>query len=749
MTTELEWQFGGWLRSVPPIVAWAILAGVAVGGMALIIYFYRRTLRKLPRGQRITLGIMRVLLLAAVFLLLANPSRVERPKTPAKDARRLDVLVDRSASMYSVDNRNETRLENAARTWKQHTDEAAKAYDQIDHFRFANHLEKADSLDAALKTGGQGDQTQLWQALDDAMKQSPAGIVSLTDGLDTSGQAADALIQEAQTRGIPLYFVPAQNRSRPENFLTIRDMKTPSKVLRRTQFKAAIIAEISTLHDRDIPVELWSGSQKLAETTLKARAGWNVMPWTPQVTSGDPGVMPLEFRLGAGDEQETAASTTQVVDHTAVDVLYYQGALQWGYRFLRAALETDPSFHLTSILNPALGVKIATPSATTMDDLPDTEEGLKKFQIVILAHVLADQLSAKQMQALIDYAKDGGGVLFIAPDSDATKKFAGTPLETMLPIVFDSGGESTEQRAAHSFEAQMRNAFESNNSDSGEPGDNNLEEPTLLAFQVEQGGGTVFKNGEAVPMFSNFAKIARAKPGAQVLAVHPSEKTADDLPRILMARQQFGEGFTVAMATDLLWRWKMSLPSDSKAPEIFWQQLMLSLAPSTGEGIRIVKGSSMAAVNRGVTLTVEGVDGDTPPNVAAVSPAGKRQTLPATKADGSWQATLTPDIEGRWQLIATGTADDTASMTLPVEKELRTAENSNAPPDLDGMRRIAEATGGALITSDPVFQQQAAESAGGVELKTSQPAWNETWLLGLLLGLYGTELIVRRIFRLV
>ena len=52
---------------------------------------------------------------------------------------------------------------------------------------------------------------------------------------------------------------------------------------------------------------------------------------------------------------------------------------------------------------------------------------------------------------------------------------------------------------------------------------------------------------------------------------------------ILLARQQIGEGFTAVLATDLLWRWKMSLPSGSHAVETFWQQLLLSLAPPPGK----------------------------------------------------------------------------------------------------------------------------------------------------------------------
>jgi len=752
VNSDFEWQFGGWLQRVSPGVAWGILGVMGIGGLVLIVWLYRRTLRKLSPASRNALTVLRVVLLLVLCVLLAGPARVWRPAGgDKKNERHLALIVDRSASMDVVDNRNETRLQNGLRIWKQHTDEAAQSFDEVDHYRFASKLEKVDDLDAAIKPGAPGPETQLWKALHDAMADAPAAIVTITDGLDTSGTDADRVIGEAQSHGIPLYFVPGVNRSRPTDLLCIRDVKAPSQVLRVSRFHASVIAEISTPKEHDVPVSLWSGSKEIASGMIKARTGWNLLPWSADVSAGEPGTMPLEFRLGDGAAMETAASTTQVVDHTTIEILYYQGALQWGYRFLRGALESDPSFHLTSILNPALGVKLTQSSGSTMDDLPDNAAALKRFQIVILAHVLADQLTPAQQQALIDYAKGGGGVLFIAPDSAATDRFAGTPLEEMLPVVFERyGSDSQQQASTNAFMNRMRLALSSGGG--GDPGgegyDNSADNaPTLVPFTVLPAASTLLK-GSQPPMFSNYARVERAKPAAEVLAVHPTERTSDDAPRVLMARQQFGQGFTVAMATDLLWRWKMSLPSSSRAPEIFWQQLMLSLVPAPPEGLRIVKSSSTAAVNRTASLTVTGASGDAQPRIEAKSPTGTDHWLGAVPSPNGWVATFTPDVLGRWQLSATDGAGNVAAMSLPVEEMVRTAENSNAPPDVDGMRQIADATGGALIGTDPVFQPKTADIPGGEEARTSEPLWNQSWLLGTLLGLYAIELIARRMFRL-
>ena len=396
MKTEVAWQFGGWLQSLSPVLAWSILAGAALAGLVVIALLYRRTLRSLPPRPRAVLTTLRIALLLLLLLLLANPSRVQQPEHDAKKTgRNLVVLVDRSGSMDAVDNRRQTRLANALALWKLHTDEAAKNFDSIDYRCFSSAPEKADSLDDAARTGRAGDETQLWKALLTTVDEAPAAIVSLTDGLDTAGEGSGRLVAEAQRLGVPLYFVPGANRSRPTESLSIRDIQTPAQALRLSRFKASAILEIATRRDGQIPVELWSGSRKLASANLPLRAGWNSLPWSAEVTTGEAGAMPLEFRLGTGENRQIAASTTRVVGKTGVSILYYQGALQWGYGFLLGALQSDPSFRVSSILNPALGVQMA--SATDehgLTDLPETAAELKSYQIVVLAHVFADQLTA-------------------------------------------------------------------------------------------------------------------------------------------------------------------------------------------------------------------------------------------------------------------------------------------------------------------------------------------------------------------
>ena len=432
--THIEWQFGGWLHAWPTTAAAGLLVALGAAGIFFVLWLYRRAAGGLsPRMRRLLAG-LRVTVVVLLLLCLANPMRVEKVPPPKSPSHTLEVLVDRSASMSTPDYRGDTRLASALRLWQQVEPAARQNFAGISYRRFANSTEPAKSLNDAASTGAPGSETHLFAALKQALEDQPTAIVCLTDGLDTSKDDAGLFAAEAVQRGVPIYFVPGKNHLLPGTSLAACEIKSPARVLRHTQFTATALIETAVAQDQELPVELWGNGKKLAAAKLPVRAGRNTLSWPVTVDSGEPGPLSLEFRAG----DQAASCLSEVVESTTMEVLYYQGALQWGYRFLRGALESDPSFRLTAILNPALQVQLTSSPAnvSTLTDLPEDAAELQRFQVVILAHVFADQLTPKQQQALVDYVRGGGGVLFISPDTDATERFSGTALEQMLPVVF-------------------------------------------------------------------------------------------------------------------------------------------------------------------------------------------------------------------------------------------------------------------------------------------------------------------------
>lgn len=747
MNPQFDWQFGGCLRGFPPHQAWAIVAVCAVVGLAAVVWLYRRTLRPLSPGARITLVGFRAAIVLLLLLCLANPARLENDRPPVPGRKTLAVIVDRSASMSLPDARRSTRLAAALRVWNQHESEAAKAFSQIKFYRFATGLITAANLNEAVDAAEPGPETRLYSALRQALDANPDTIVCLTDGLDTTGNSRDELTGEALRRNVPLYFVAGINQLQPARageVMDIHEIKVPAKVLRQTQFAASALFKVTSPQNSELPVELWSGETRLASASLSVRPGQNILPWTVTVTAGEAGTMPLEFRAGK-DFPLAAGCTVAVADHKTVDVLYYQGALQWGYRFLRLALAGDADFRLTSILNPALNVQVSsgTTGAPTWPDLPETADQLKRFQVVILAHVFVNQLTARQQAALVEYVNGGGAVVFIAPDDQAAGGFAGSALEQMLPVVFASAPADDQNPDAGVLSVQI----------AGPQAAQSQSLPDLKPFALPAGTShsavsAVFdQSGDGLPQYVQNVAVRAVKPGAEILAV--SRPTDGSEPQVLLARQQFGNGFAVAMMTDLLWRWKLSLPSDSRALERFWQQLLLSLAPVSGEGLRLTKLTESPTTNAPVALQVTGSLAGAPPKVVLVSPGKETRPLtlqPAPGEENGWTASFIPTVGGTWQVAATGTGNTSARLVFPVAENPASAEMRNQPPDVDGLRQLAEATGGGLIEAAPVFQPLDATVVSG--LVHVRPLWNSSALLGMLLGLYGLELIVRRRFKL-
>jgi hypothetical protein len=250
-------------------------------------------------------------------------------------------------------------------------------------------------------------------------------------------------------------------------------------------------------------------------------------------------------------------------------------------------------------------------------------------------------------------------------------------------------------------------------------------------------------NAGEQPRYASNARVRALKAGAEALAV-----SSGDAPEVLLARQHFGNGSAAVLVTDLLWRWKLSLPSGSHTVEKFWQQLLLSLAPTSGQGFRVMKLTELPAANMPAVFVA---NTETAPAFEAVSPGGKRQRLTAanesTTNGQAWQASFTPTMAGRWQLRATDSSGREAHLIFPVGEKPVSAELLNLPADLTGMKQLAESTGGALVRETADFQSRL-EPTTAAPPKAPEPLWNSSVLLVLMLAAYVTELIARRFCKL-
>jgi uncharacterized membrane protein len=741
----------------------------AVGSIALAMQFYRHTLRPLTGRQRLIFVALRCGFILSLLLCLAGPARVERVYDGNQDARPLAVVVDRSASMNVADSQGTTRLSHAVRVWKKVEPSAIHSFPSINYFHFSTSLETAPDLEGAMTATESGTETHLYDSLDKALADSPAGgyggVVCLTDGLDTTDSTTENLSARAVQNHSPLYFAVGQNQQTAREMLLVREMSVPGRALRKSRFTTTVLIEAHTTKERDVPVTFLVENQPIAQTAIHLHAGNNLIPWTVPVDAAEPGLLHLEARIGDGAEQETTDAIVPVVATDKIPVLFYQGTLDWSFRFIATALQGDTSFVLTGLFNPSLNLTQLTAPGDqpAISELPNTVEALQPYQIVVLSNVFGNELTAAQQKALLDYVHGGGGLLFLVSDTNMARSFAGTPLESVLPVIFEappkqpSHDDSVQQfqdmmRSLGGVNQSQEDAFAANSqADSGsEPLQNFAVPPGAKGSKLS---GLLAGNPDAtmqnMPQFSSYARVHGVKAGSQVLAIHPQDKTDSNESRALLVTQRFGQGQVTTLLTDALWRWRLSLPSTSHDPEIFWQQLFLALARhrAGSDGLRFALQPFYASLGQTSAFRLDGVQG-TGPTLTAVSPSGQTQVLTSQPGPqtGSWLFQLTTGEAGKWRIKAQDNSGAYMETLVRVSNASHKDELSGLPPDTEGLRKLAESTGGSLLNdgtpedwSPSRIHQQATLLS-----KHAHPLWNNWALLLIALGFYVTELIWRR-----
>jgi hypothetical protein len=251
------------------------------------------------------------------------------------------------------------------------------------------------------------------------------------------------------------------------------------------------------------------------------------------------------------------------------------------------------------------------------------------------------------------------------------------------------------------------------------------------------------------PLFSEYAHVAQAKPGADVLARHPTDSTPDGTERnILLAVQRYGRGQSAVLTTDALWRWKLNQPAEDRSAEVFWQTLFAWLTREHQSGLRFDEAPRVAELGQEISLRVLGATAENLRLEATL--AGQHAAVSEGSADGKARVfRFQPPNEGLWQVIANDAAGVEVKHWITVRKSANTGELSGAAPDEELLRTLATRTGGAILENGPSpAWQQTPGQTGALLGEQRELLWHRPWLFGAILGLYCTELLLRRKWRM-
>ena len=744
---ETSWFGAGWLGDQPADAAWKFLA-VALGvGLVIIVVSYCFTLVALAPWRRAVLCLLRLVLWLALLVILAAPTRIERTYDhPALATRPLAVLVDRSDSMTVLDNRQQRRLDDALVKWHRLEPAARKAFSSVKSFAFAQGMAPvAAPTEAGALPGGR---TDLFASLQDVLAKAPpggwGGIVSLTDGLDTSGvevaEARRATARAALTSGTPLSFVVGHNRAIEPVFFRLREFNVPAKTVPHSIVRLNAIFESYQTSASSVPVRLAVSGNERPAASVRLEAGRHLETWSAEGRVEAPGKIVFELRVGT----EVARAEVKVEEPPSNRILYDEGALDWGYRFLTDILKRNDTFSVTPVFD-FLHAGAAPPPGAILR-MPAPPE-LSSFGFIVLENVAVSQIPPAQQEALTQWVNEGGILFFLTPDDAATRGFAGSELEKMLPVVFQPRDAAA---GAGLLPAAGRSA-------AGEGGGNLTPARPLalipFAWEPTPRVHEIFAQtpeagiADQTPRFSTYARVERAKPGAEILARHPTERGPDGQGAILLAVQRYGRGKSVVFTTDALWRWRLGQPSASRGVELFWGNFFAWLNRDRDPGFYFDHPATRAPVDQDITLHLVGA-GTKPVHVESSLGDQKVAVTELPPDEASRVFRWRPPSAGFWQIEAKSDATgENTRAWLTADQTPRTGELPAAAPDDELLRGLAEQTSGAVL-EDALSAWRRVLPPPQLLSESRQPLWHQSWIFAVLLGVYGLEMLLRRKWRL-
>lgn len=763
-------------------VGWgATLWNLLLGGllMALVLYVYWHEGR--GRSARISLGILRGLLLALVLVLLNNPvltlyqSRTE-PSV-------LAIMLDHTISMRVRDGANgdaspQTRLEAAVKLLTQDDQSLVRDLAKRHILRFyefdrdakpladvpqetapstqpsATLLTAAQSLEK-LKPDGQSTQVaqSLRTVLDDLQGQRIAGVVVLTDGRDTP-KGSDEALQAVKSYGVKVYPVAIGSDQAPRN-LAIQGLSVQDAV-----FQGDIVNVKATIrvtgYEPGHPVQLLLKDKKTGAALKDAKGGpvevtvpaqidrpqEVELPFKPEEVGPLDLVVEVVKQDGElDDEDNTQTAALQVLD-TKLTVLYVDGYPRWEYRYLKDEMIRDKTIQISCLLTSA-DPSFAQEGTKPIKRFPESIQELMDYDVVVFGDVDPRQFTDYQLQLVSEFvSKKAGGFGMVAGPRWSPQAFRNTAIEPLLPVNI-SRVESTDESVA--ITQGFRPVLTKEGSDS-----------TIFRFFTDKKQNEDYLKDGLQPIFW-YCRGITVKPGVgEVYAEHPSDVGPDGRKSPILVFGRFGAGRTMFSAIDDSWRWRFY--TGESIFDTYWLQQLRQLARERKLGQRQLTFTTL----RPVYTLGEQVQA----NVRILDPQLQQQlpeSLRIEVVDEQGQLIRQEDLvrqEGQRELYQSSfTADRVGAFTLrlpavaggdPVDLPIRVIvprlELDQPQVDRTELTRLASETLGKTIEMKDAAQQlpTIASAAKFIPVRTSQPLWDAPLAMAIFVLLITAEWILRK-----
>jgi hypothetical protein len=730
----------------PVLPAWLLL-GLGVAAVAAAVLAPAR-LRGVGRRDRVVLGALRALTVGILVVALARPMLVVTSAVPQRNV--LAILLDDSRSMTLRDLPEGARAD-AVRATFGDSAELVRALGEkfsLRFYRFAAQLRPAAG--AASVTGG-GARTDLAAALQGAREELGglplAGLIVVTDGADNGGADPDPALLALRARRVPVHTVGVGLERFPRD-IAIERVAFPARPLAGAALLVDVTLRLRGVGGERATLVVESDGQRVGEVTITLPSRDEIARAQVPIEALAPGVHRLTVRAPVL-ERETVAQNNEahgvVQVRTGPDrVLYMEGEPRPELAFLRRAVAADSAIQVVTLLRSAdrkflrLGVRDSLELAA---GFPVTRDELFAYRAVILGNIEASFFTPDQLRMLGDFVSQRGGGLLALGGRTALAEggYRGTPVAEVLPIALDRASLGREAAAT---EYQLR--------------------PTVAgrtqSFLRLAGDDTASqRRWDSLPPLTVVNALGSLRPGATALLTGRRAGDTEDVP--LLASQRFGRGTAFAFGVQDSWMWRMhaKIPVEDRTHEIFWRQLVRTIAEESPERLDVVMDPALTAPGEPVTVRARVADeryadvNDAAVEATVFAPDGRVATVPlewTLGEDGVYSGRFVPEVAGMHRVTAEARR---GRDTVRAPEGALLADDSGADVEQAELRapllrRIAESTGGRYypLADAGRLAEDVMYTESGVTVRESLDLWDMPIVFLVLTALLAGEWALRR-----
>jgi len=717
---------------------WLLLVLIAAVGGGLF-WNIRRRHSALNTTRSTIIWLAETALIALLLFMLWHPAVSVARLRPQQNV--VAVLVDHSRSMGIADN-GKTRLQDAEDVLN---NQLLHDLDQRFQVRLYEFGRDAVRIDQAHNLAADDNATRIGDSLKHIASEAgtmPLGaIVLLSDGGDNTGGIDRETISQLRQLRVPVNTVGFG----PDHFakdIEMVDVSTPARALPQSRVSARVAIRQHGYGGARVKLIVRENDHPIAqqEVLLKPDAEQSETILFNAGTAGahsfQVGIEPQE---GEQNKLNNAVVRLVNVGEKKMRILYFEGEPRWEFKFVRRAIfdYDDPAIELVTAVRTTQNKTYQQGGSPDelRDGFPPTEEGLFKFDGLIIGSVEASSFTPEQQTWIRDFAdRRGGGVLFLAGRfALADGGYAKSPLAEMMPLRIPAEKTWSRDYATASLTDAGRESV-----------------VTRIEDDRDQNAARWLK----MPQIANYAVMGPPKPGAEVL-MNVAEN--GHRPSPLLAIQNYGRGRVAIFATAGSWRWKMLQDHADRTHAEFWQQLMRWVVNETPGPVLASTPHQVLADDTHVPLrvsvrdkTYQTVSGATV-QTTVVRPDGRSEMVelkPDPLEPGTYTGDYTADKPGTYVAETAARQDktDVGRDTLTFRREDGVAENFGAAQNRDLLEKLASDTGGNYYAPANAKKliDEVAVSEAGIIAHDNLDLWDMPILFLLVILIRGGEWLLRR-----